>query len=255
MNNIVVAKDESYDEYKKLLIRKDTVSKDASQCRIAYLKRFGDLIIKSLEMKTKCIEKKKIIAYCQKIINLGGTLNQVEIDRYIDEVMEDYYTKLKKILNEKRSLDYLKPIPESSVRMVKKIYLEIAKKIHPDMNPKLKDNQKVMELWNRAVIAYECNDLNEIKEIRDMVLAYLESIGYEGNDVVIENIEEKIEKLKKEIDRICGSDPYQYKYFLEDDVLCREKEDDLNDEIKEYEEYIAELEKIIADFEVEKVYA
>ena len=43
------------------------------------------------------------------------------------------------------------------------------------------------------------------------------------------------------------TDPYQYKYLLEDDEAVTEKKESLDDEMKSYEEYDEQLEALLAE--------
>ena len=64
---------------------------------------------------------------------------------------------------------------------IKNIYYKIAKLIHPDTNPSLAKDENIKSLWNRTIIAYNCNDLKEIEELEVLVNQYLESINYKCN--------------------------------------------------------------------------
>ena len=127
--------------------------------------------------------------------------------------------------------------------------------IHPDMNPDLKDDETVTDLWNRTVAAYDCNDLKELEELQVLVNRYLGSISYKHDDIVIPNIEEKIFELNEEIDHILNSDPYMFRYLLNDKEAVEDKKKDLKNEISDYEKYARELEEVIASFHMEKRYS
>ena len=99
MNEVVQVGNAKLQRYEELLLKKDSLIKESFQYQMSYIKEFGDLIAECFNAKVACIEKKKIIAFCQKIINKGGKPNQADIDRYIEDTMKDYYQELDKILN------------------------------------------------------------------------------------------------------------------------------------------------------------
>lgn len=255
MEELIVVGNAKLERYKELLLKKDSLTKEAFQYQIAYIKEFGDLITECFEAKIACIEKKKIIAYCQKLINKGLKPNQVDIDRMIEETMKDYYEKLKDMLADNNKLKKESVVSEYVLRKIKSIYYRIAKLIHPDMNPSLKDDEKAKELWNRTAMAYECNCLKDIEELEVLVNEYLESIDYKSGDFDIPDIEEKIYKLNEEITNIRETDPYQYKYLLNDVDAVQEKKDSIKSEKQDYIDYAKELDEIIKTFDIERMMA
>ncbi len=255
MNDIVLIENDVYQRYEDLLIRKDVLKKEAVQYEISYIREFGELIARNFEAKLACIEKKKIIAYCQAIINKGGKVDVNQMEDYISIIMKDYYLQLQQILDDNHNASSGSSVSEYEFRKIKKIYYAIAKLIHPDMNPSLKDDETIIDLWNRTIIAYDCNQLKELEELQVLVNRYLASIDYKHSDIVIDNIEEKIFELNEEIDRIINNDPYTYKYLLADEEAVNDKKNDLNKEIEDYKKYAAQLDEVIASFDLERKYS
>jgi len=255
MNDVVLIEDDVYQRYEDLLIRKDVLKKEAVQYEINYIREFGELIAKSFEAKIACIEKKKIIAYCQSIINKGGTVDASQMEDYISVIMKDYYLQLQQILDDNHNASSGTSVSEYEFRKIKKIYYAIAKLIHPDMNPSLKEDETIADLWNRTVIAYDCNQLKELEELQVLINSYLESIDYKHDDIVVPDIEEKIFELNNEIEHIINNDPYTYKYLLNDREAVEDKKKDLNEEIVDYENYAKQLDEVIASFGLEKRYS
>lgn len=58
---------------------------------------------------------------------------------------------------------------------------------------------------------------------------------------------EKIEGLKKEIDEVRHTDPYIYKDLLENDEAVKKKKSELEEELKTWQKYRAELDEVIAE--------
>lgn len=255
MSEIVKVSEEKYERYKYLLLRKDAIKKEAFVYEQEYIRQFGDLIAECFEMKIECIKKKKIITYIQRIINNGGKPNQNDIDNYINNCMKEYDKQLKAILQSNEDAKKAEVISEYTVKQVKTIYYRIAKLIHPDMNPNIANDTQIKTLWNRVVIAYECNDLDEIEELEFLVKNYLEEINYQTSDIAIPNIDEKIVLLNQEINRILETDPYQYRYILMDIDMINTKKQELLLEIKDYQNYSKELDDVIEKYEIERVYA
>ena len=89
-------------------------------------------------------------------------------------------------------------------------------------------------IFQRIMIAYQCNDYKELKELEVLTSKALDDIGEEKFEVVIPDIESKIEELeeenkslKKQLDDKCdkcikrdkAEGAKEFKQFL-DNVIC-----------------------------------
>ena len=72
---IIKVKNDLYEEYKMLLLKRDQYQKDAVHILISYTRRFGDLISSIFRCKIECIRIKKEIALCQAFINRGEPID------------------------------------------------------------------------------------------------------------------------------------------------------------------------------------
>lgn len=226
-----------YPRYEELLLERDRYIKDGMLYRNEYMNRFGKLIVDLFRLKVECIEIKKKMAACLRYINRGERPDISVIEETVQGDMKDYYERLRDLTEE--HLASLKSVgmSEEEVLRVKQIYHEIAKLIHPDINPRTGESEELLDLWNRVCVAYRCNHLREIEELKVLVIRFLTDNGEDLGEVYIENIEEKIHALEAEIELIRNNDPYRYKYLLEDEKLCEEKEEELAGEIEEYKDY------------------
>lgn len=226
-----------YPRYEELLLERDRYLKEAALYRCGYMNRFGKLIIELFRLKIECIEYKKKMASCLRYLNRGEKPDISVIEEEVQSDMADYYERLKDLSEEHLASMRSISLNDEEILRIKQIYHEIAKLIHPDINPKTDESEELSDLWNRVYVAYRCNQLKEIEELKVLVLKYLSDNGEDIGEVYIENIEGKIAELEDEIDRIRNTDPYAYKYLLEDEKLCEEKEEGLCNEINEYKDY------------------
>lgn len=103
------------------------------------------------------------------------------------------------------------------------------------------------DLWNRTMIAYRCNHLEELKEIELLV----DALTFDTSHIQKENIECRIEKLNEEIKKIMNTNPYQYKYILNDQDEVKDCKDEYHREIQEYQRYKKDLEEIFKQFKIQ----
>ena len=233
------------DKYVELLKQRDRLRKVAFQLSREYIRVFGDKILEIFEKKIECIRKKKMIAYCQAAINRGEAIDQQALQAYLALQMKEYRKQLENMLREKEISDQMTDISQIELLKIKRIYHKIAKLIHPDIFPRTQEEPLLMELWLRTVAAYECNDLTAITECEALVNRAVAQLGIEPTDMEIPDIEEKIKALQDEIERIKQTDPYQYKFLLDDEDAVKEKMDSLDEELRSYEEYDDELETML----------
>lgn len=236
------------DDYKNLILKRDRIKKESFMIDQEYLRVFGRLIEKNYKLYVECICLKKKIAYCQRCINHDREIIKIELETHIDYIMKVYQEELDTFIEKVNNSHKTEEISTKEAKEIKKIYHKIAKSIHPDMHPELFENPDVKELWKRAMIAYTCNNLEEIKEIEVLVSA----INTKENmpHFELEDLKEKIEKLNKEIDHIISSEPYAYKELLMSQKRIIIHKENIMNEIEEYENYKSDLEDMLRSYNV-----
>ena len=241
---IIKVKNGNYEEYEMLLLQRDQYRKEAMQILITYTKRFGDRINCVFEKQIRCIKLKKTIELCQNALNHGESIDIDHIRSSIDAEMKAYYKQLEEMLAETQAAKESKRIPAVTILEIRRIYRKLAKLIHPDINPKSSKLPALVDLWNRIVIAYQNNDVKELRELEVLTVNVLNQMD-EHVEIDIPDLEEKIKALQNEISVITGTTPYVYKDILEDADKSRQKEEDLDRQLEEYEKYEEELQSIL----------
>jgi len=247
MGDLIKSKNSDFGEYEELLIERDSVRKEALYYKEEYMRIFGDLIVETFEVKVSCIKKKKIISYCQARINRGESIDNDEMNLFIEEQMLEYNKQLNDMIEENNNLkDYVR-LSKDTVTKIKKLYHKLAKMLHPDINPETLKHEELMALWNMIVVSYENNSLDDLMDAELLVNRALENLGLDSIDVEIPDIAEKIKKVKDEILDIKSNNPYQYKFLLENSEAMAKKEEELKKELDEYISYEKELDGILDD--------
>lgn len=245
MNNIIKVKNSSYARYEEVLIQRDNLKKEAFIMQRNYVAEFGDFILEIFEKKIECIRKKKIIEFAQSSINHGKSINQEELQEYIRAEMEAFQEQLDAMIDDTRSAKEREIISEHDLIKIKRVYHKLVKQIHPDINPITAENKDLSDLWQRVQIAYNCNNIKDIEELEILVTTALEKMGVGIIEIDIPDIDDKIAEIEAEIKHIRETDPYMYKYLLEDPEAVADKKKSLKDELKSYEEYSEQLEEIL----------
>ena len=242
---IIKVKNGAYEQYEFLLLKRDQTRKEAAQILSFYTRQFGDLINQVFEKKIGCIRLKKMIALCRVSINRGEAVDLDLVNARIETEMQLYQKQLAQMIEETRIAKEKKKIPAAAVQEIRRLYRKLAKQLHPDINPLTEKTPELTDLWNRIAIAFHSNDLEELAELNILASSVLQRLGAEQITVDIPDIEKKIAMLEQQINEILMTEPYTYKYILEDPAQIKEKQAELEEERSEYEAYGESLQQTL----------
>jgi len=241
---------ENYEKYEKLLFERDKYKKQAAEYLRSYIREFGELMTDVFRKKISCIEKKKMISYCQLHLNRGKSIDIESMKLYVQSEMDEYNKQLEEMMHNNELCRKDVGISRSEVIQIKRIYRRIAKKIHPDIHPGTLELPILVDLWVETMDAYNRNDMKALEELEIQINSVLRELGDDVPDTEIPEIEDKINALETEIEKILSTDPYQYRFLLEDDEKVQEYKEELREELNEYIRYekqlIEVLKKIVA---------
>ncbi len=159
-----------------------------------YLIKIGHLQYDLFCADTSVRRLKRKIEMLQAALNSGDRIDISIVDAKLDEEFEDWQRQAEgqfaKIQAARQQLSSLHN-PEDSAE-IKKLYRQLARRLHPDVNPK--SPEKAHALWLQVATAYKNGDLEELR-----VLALLVD--------EIPGVQEQlssIEKLKKRRKTLAG---------------------------------------------------
>lgn len=247
---VLKTKNSSFEQYEELLIKKDLLKEEAEQIQSEYSRTFGELKTILFKENMQCIKKKKTIHYCKNALALNKPIIRKELNAYVKKEMKQLNDILQKMTEENEKSKKHEKINKEALKEIKKIYFRIAKLIHPDMNPSLKYDDTIKDLWNRTLVAQKEKQLKEIQEVEFLVNKYLESINLNNNEIIIPDIDDKIKKLIEEIEEIENTEPYLYKTLLDDEKAIEIEKKHIQKEIDEYVEYGKQLDSIIERYTI-----
>ena len=240
MEIIHIAKGD-YPRYEELLLQREQLQKDALNYRRAYIREFGELINKIFEKKISCIALKKSIAFCQLARNQGKKPDLAAMTEYVEEQMTAYRLQLEEMIAEHNSTKQDTKIAADELQEIKTLYRKIARCLHPDISNLMVDNPELIELWERARLAYKCNDLKMLRETDVLIQKIISQLGGEIEPVVIPNLEERITELERDIHEIVTTEPYLFRDILDNAEATAEKKAEFETEFRQFCEYESQL--------------
>ncbi len=233
-------------EYLFLLNKKLSLEKEGLHYELEYIRLFGEKMKRLLELQTECIKFKKLIAIYYRNINNGILYNKNKILNELAFELKPYYDHLEYIEQAQNSKG--KILSTHHIMKIKKLYKEIVNMIHPDISEDLFKNEKIKELWNDATNYYKCNNYEKLQETYFIIIDLLEQLNVDlSKRLNINNIDEKIEKIKRKIESIKNSDPYMLKYIISDGESIKEKNEEYDEYINSYNDYGNDLKNQITD--------
>ncbi|MBD7914589.1 hypothetical protein H9660_05475 [Clostridium sp. Sa3CUN1] len=237
-------------EYLKLYEEMEDLNKEKETLESLYMSKLGSLIFLKFENEIEYRKLKKKLNLIIQNKNKNEKIDINKIDTILKSELKSFYEELEAIREKmKVSKIYLESstLSEEEVKKIKEIFRSLAKKLHPDINRNI--TKEEIELWNKVKEAYENNDLVSLI-VLDGIINNIEI----KEDVSISNIEENIEKIKANIEKIQNINkealrefPLNLREVINDKSFIDNKKDELNKEIKVYIDKIKELNRIITE--------
>jgi hypothetical protein len=236
-------------EYIKLLNDKDILLQwGKPQLEALYNTRIGYLQIEKLQFQLRIKALKRKIELVHAAINQNKTVDINEIELQVAaELAEAEFrimNEVAKLENSKNLLSHLESPERSS--SLRKLYKQIAKQLHPDVNDNLTEEQK--NLWHLVKEAYENGDLEKLKAMQVVYEKELTTVGNKLAELSEEEIRLKIEVLKEGIKvfneqllQIRSEFPFTIEEQIKDDEWVSAQSEELKKGLRKLQEYESEL--------------
>lgn len=221
-----------------------------------YMLELGDLEYKVYRQECEYRRLKRKLELIQRALNHNRVLDVEAIERTLSEEFEIYRIELENMMEKMN-----KAIERSSMRSLSKeesvelrsYYRAIMKKIHPDMNPDLSDQQ--LKLFFNAVEAYKNGDVKTLKLIHTMIEdENINGFIPENPDdykKLKERLEDSIDEINAQTENIKSHFPYNVKWLLEDKEELHLKKEQMKESYDQYKESIGflseKVNRLIAD--------
>lgn len=251
---------QEFDQLKKkyaslMLTLEEMRQHDGPKLTALYLSLLGNkkYEILNLQVEIKTLEMRKQLL--QSYINRDETPDLHAINKRVEDVVADYNRVLEQEAQRiKSAKEYLEAplLSDEDSAEIRTLYRMLVKHLHPDLNPKLTENEK--DLFQIVQEAYSSSNLDKLREISLAIdtARVVDSSNYTSDiqeyiDSLkgrIANLEHKIEELKNMFphtlkDKIFDSKwvETEQKQCADDIAQLTEKRDNLRRIIEVMEEY------------------
>ena len=236
--------EDTYKRYEELIFERDRLEKEADQIGLAYTRTFGQLMTDVYEEKIECIKLRKMIAFYQAAANRGEQADMEEMIAYLQQEMAEYYANLEHMVRRNEAAKKSRVITEYEEKRIKALYRHIAKLLHPDIHPEVREDDFLMDLWTAAATAYHANDLKRLMDVEIMIQKALKD-GAPPSGMGLVEINARIEEIEEEIEEIRTTEPYIWHELLDDEAAKQKRITELKAELEQYREYRRGLEQVL----------
>jgi len=236
-------------EYIRLLNDKDVLLQwGKPQLEALYATRIGtsQINLLQIQMQIQALKRKLEMVRSAIVRNLPVDLNAIE-QIVADELAEATMKIMKQVVEVQKGRELLTHLesPEKSAEL-RKIFKEMAKQLHPDVNPALTDEQ--IHLWHLAKEAYESGDVDKLKALKvvyekELMKAddLLAKLSEKDLELRLQVLSEGIRLLNEEVKCIRNSFPFDIEEQIKDDQWVKEQVAKIETEIKGLRAYEGEL--------------
>lgn len=207
-----------------------------------YMIKMGYLEVKAFELQLTFSRMRREISMIQAYINRGEAVQLAVIQERLKSEFASFQAKLTKQLNQlDRALGSAKAdcLSEEEVKELKQLYRQLVKAWHPDMNPNL--GPEYTQLFERAVQAYRNGDLVTMRILAVIQGGQDPEANREAIDSLsywqtkFEETKDLIANYRERMATIRQSYPYLYLEILEDNDRLRERQEEYEELIQQYE--------------------
>ena len=209
-----------------------------------YMLKLGSIEYKAYEAQCAALRLKRKI----ELIQAKKNRQEKVIISAIEETLDNEFAEYQKQLDEQidKMNDALKRskaevLSDEDNKELKKLYRKIVKALHPDINPDV--SQAQVQLFDNAVSAYKSGDLETLRIIGEMVGN--NPLPVHHKDAMTQLVEERerlqglLKSIRESIDNIKSEYPYTMKDILEDTERTKQKKQELENILEQYNELIS----------------
>lgn len=226
-----------------ILERDEVLLIECKNIEMEYMLKLGNLEYKLYELNCAILRQKRKIDIIQMKKNRQEKIYIKSIEELLDKEFEEYMENLEEQMNkinEALERNNLERLTEEETKELKKLYRQIVKTLHPDLNPQ--NSESRINLYYKAILLYENGDLEGLRIINSMVVDSINTKNEENQMKYLMEEKKRLKSLLKIIEEsivsIKNEYPYIMKEILNDKEKLQEKKNELEDTIKEYGEIL-----------------
>ncbi len=200
-----------------------------------YQKLVGYKELEQMETEINTRRCKRQLELLQASVNRQENIDKDEIEKKLDDEFREWFEKIEeqyqKIKEAEQRLDNLMSDKENKEFI--KLYRKIVFKLHPDLNPNQKYDDK--NLWHRVQLAYKLGDLSELRSLAILVDIQHKSTELPSSDDLLrkqkKQLAKQIQRIINKINKLEKTFPFNLINKLADNKWIDDRIKEIQDEI------------------------
>ena len=218
-----------------------------------YMLQLGTLEYRVLEAKWAYLRLRRKLDLMQAKRNRREPIDEAEIEAAIEKEYVEYQKMIDDLLfkmSDAVERSKREPLKEEDAAELKKLYRDIVKALHPDLNPNATEAQQ--KLLQQAMEAYENGDLDTLRILAEMATEpdlpeITEPDARQKLVMEHDRLNQLLDSVREQIEIIKHSYPYTLKELLDDPTAVAEKKEELTYLLEQYADSSAKLKRKIAE--------
>ncbi len=174
-------------------------------------------------------------------LNRGESYDLEMVEKCLDEELKRWEEEVLELFQKIRYAEYINKLPlltPAEAGELKKLFRELVRRLHPDLNRELAEKNK--HLWNRALAAYDHGDLQELKTlallVEDKEKAKESFTATAELNTAIGKIKKQITHLLQDLAKIEQQFPFTLREKLDDEAWVKEQNVEMERQMSYYRE-------------------
>jgi len=181
-------------------------------------------------IRCEVLRLRRKIELIQASLNRGEEPNLDHIEKHLDKELEEWTEKARALWDKISRAEFVDQLPTltlADTHELKKLYRELVRRLHPDINPDLPEESR--NLWERVLSAYLNGDLEELRTLSMLFLEYETSPNnpstMEQLALDVERLTVWIKRLLQELAELEKEFPFNYQHKLDDPKWVKVQQD------------------------------
>jgi hypothetical protein len=229
------------EELAKLLTDRDYLTTTVlSAIEAEYNLKIGCLEYEAFTLECQMRRARRRLELARSYVNRNEQITSAIIESALDDEFSQWQAKIEEMrrsLEEAHAFEQCPRLSATATREMQKLYRQLAKRLHPDLNPHQTERER--NLWLQVAAAYRDGALEELRTLSLLLDGELPSAdSSEAQTSVLDNVRRRRDELRAHIERalahlahIKTTPPYTLQQKLNDELWLAARAAELREKI------------------------